>query len=293
MHLPRVPARLVAVFTCLVVAVGVSTAAAPAAPTAAATVAGPASAPAGSAVAVTLITGDTATVTRDGSGLPRVSMTPAGQDPASSFTTMRRGTDLYVVPSSVERLVPDTLDLELFNVTGLLAQGYGDAETDSLPVIVRGGGAGLRAADAVPLPSIDATAVRWSKKGGFATTLARAAGGTRVWLDRRVSAADLDGNLTRIGAPQAWDAGLSGAGVDVAVLDTGIDANHPDLRGKVVEQANFTDDPTAEDGHGHGTHVASIIGGSGAAAGGARKGVAYGARLLSGKVLNAEGVGQL
>ncbi|MFL6124020.1 S8 family serine peptidase, partial [Actinophytocola sp.] len=291
MHLPRVPARLVAVLTCLVAAVGVSTAAAPAAPTAAATATGPASAPAGPAAAVTLVTGDTATVTRDAAGNPRVRMTPAGDHP-TSFTTLREGGDLYVVPSSVERLVPDTLDLELFNVTGLLAQGYGDAATDSLPVIVRGS-AGLRAAGGVPLPSIGATAVRVPKKGGFATTLARAAGGTKVWLDRRVTAADLDGNLTQIGAPQAWDTGLSGAGVDVAVLDTGIDANHPDLRGKVVAQANFTDDPTAEDGHGHGTHVASIIGGSGAAAGGARKGVAYGARLLSGKVLNAEGVGQL
>jgi len=290
MHLPRVPARLAAVLTCLVAAVGVSTAAAPAAPTAAATVAGPAMAPAGSAAAVTLITGDTATVTRDAAGLPRVSMTPAGDHP-TSFTTMRDGDDLYVVPSSVEQLVPDTLDLELFNVTGLLAQGYGDAQTDSLPVIVRGGESGLRSTGSVSLPSIGATATRLPKKGGFATT--RAAGGTKVWLDRRVTAADLDANLTQIGAPQAWDAGLSGAGVDVAVLDTGIDGNHPDLRGKVVEQANFTDDPTAEDGHGHGTHVASIIGGTGAAAGGARKGVAYGARLLSGKVLDSSGRGQL
>jgi subtilisin family serine protease len=293
MHQPRLTARVAAVLTCLVVAVGVSTAAAPAAPTAAAEVAGPASAPAGPAAAVTLITGDTATVTRDAAGLPRVSMAPTGEHP-TSFTTLRRGTNLYVVPSSVEHLVPDTLDLELFNVTGLLAQGYGDAETDTLPVIVRGG-ASVRSAgtDAVSLPSIGATAVRLPKKAGLAATLTRAAGDMKVWLDREVTAAELDGNLKRIGAPHAWDAGLSGAGVDVAVLDTGVDVNHPDLRGQVVEQANFTDDPTAEDGHGHGTHVASIIGGTGAAAGGARKGVAYGARLLSGKVLGADGRGQL
>lgn len=289
MHLPRFTARVAAVLACLVAAIGVSTAAAPAAPTAATAATGPASAPAGPVAAVTLITGDTASVSWGADGLPRASM-PTGV----LFTTMRHGTDLYVVPDSVERLVPDTLDLELFNVTGLLAQGYGDADTDTLPVIVRGG-ASLRAAgaDAVSLSSIDATAVRLPKKAGFAPTLARSAAGTKVWLDRRVTAADLDGNLTQIGAPQAWDAGLSGAGVDVAVLDTGIDVNHPDLRGKVVEQANFTDDPTAEDGNGHGTHVASIIGGTGAAAGGARKGVAYGARLLSGKVLNADGSGQL
>lgn len=294
MHQPRLPARVAAVLTCLVVVAGVSASAALAAPTAAAPVAGPVLAPpAGPAAAVTLITGDTATVTRDATGAPKVSMTPSGDHP-TSFTTLRLGGDLYVVPASVARLVPETLDLELFNVTGLLRQGYGDAATDSLPVIVHGG-ASVRAAgtDAVPLDSIGATAVRLPKKAGFAPTLTRAAGGMKVWLDRRITAAELDGNLTQIGAPQAWDAGLSGAGVDVAVLDTGIDTNHPDLRGKVVEQANFTDDPTAGDGHGHGTHVASIIGGTGTAAGGARKGVAYGARLLSGKVLRADGTGQL
>jgi subtilisin family serine protease len=288
MHLPRTPARVAAVLTCLVAAVGVSTTAAPAAPTAATEVAGPASAPAGPAASVTLITGDTATVSYGPDGLPRADMRPA------SGASFRRGTDLYVVPQSVEHLVPDTLDLELFNVTGLLAQGYGDAETDTLPVIVRGG-ATLRAAgtDAVPLPSIDATAVRLPKKAGFATTLARTAGGTKVWLDERVTAAALDANLTQIGAPAAWEQGLSGAGVDIAVLDSGVDADHPDLRGKVVQEANFTTDPTAGDGDGHGTHVASVLGGTGAAAGGARKGVAYGARLLSGKVLDAEGNGQL
>jgi subtilisin family serine protease len=293
MHQPRLSTRVAALLTCLVAVAGVSASVATAAPTAAATVAGPASAPAGPAAEVTLITGDRATVTKDAAGAPRVTMTAVGSNP-SSFTTLRRGKDIYVVPASVERLVPDTLDLELFNVTGLLAQGYGDAATDELPVIIRGG-ASVRAAgtDARTLSSIGATAVRLPKKTGFATTLARAAGGMKVWLDRRVTAAELDDNLTRIGAPQAWDAGLTGAGVDVAVLDTGIDGNHPDLRGKVVRQANFTDDPTAEDGHGHGTHVASIIGGSGAAAGGARKGVAYGARLLSGKVLGADGRGQL
>src|SRR5689334_5270728 len=144
MHQPRLPARVAAMLACLVVVVGVSTTTTSAAPTAAAEVAGPAPAPAGPAAAVTLITGDKATVTRDAAGKPQVSMTPA-RDHHTSFTTLRRGDDVYVVPSSVERLVPDMLDLELFNVTGLLAQGYGDADTGYTPVIVRGG-ASVRAA---------------------------------------------------------------------------------------------------------------------------------------------------
>jgi hypothetical protein len=43
---------------------------------------------------------------------------------------------------------------------------------------------------------------------------------TRVWLDRRFRATALDPNLTQIGAPAAWSAGLTGKGVKVAVLDT-------------------------------------------------------------------------
>jgi hypothetical protein len=118
------------------------------------------------------------------------------------------------------------------------------------------------------------------------------AGVTHVWLDRRVHTTDLDPNLTQIGAPAAWDQGLTGRGVRVAVLDTGIDSTHPDLRGKVVAQANFSDSDSTTDRVGHGTHVASIVAGTGARAAGARKGVAFGASLLNGKVLGDFGFGE-
>ncbi|OLF04836.1 hypothetical protein BLA60_38985 [Actinophytocola xinjiangensis] len=255
----------------------------------------PAAAPAAAGEAVTLITGDRVTVDTSG-GRPVTVVEPAGgEDSAASFTTFTRGEDAYVIPDGVAHLVPDVLEMDLFNVTALVEMGYGDAHTDALPLIVRGApGVGtLRAAK--ELPSIGATAVELPKRGAtsFARTLGtRSAGVSRVWLDRPVTTAALDWNLDAVGAPGAWDGGLTGAGVDVAVLDTGVDTDHPDLAGRVAEEVNFTDEATAGDGHGHGTHVASIVGGSGAAADGARRGVAFDSRLMSAKVLDDEGRGQ-
>jgi subtilisin family serine protease len=79
-----------------------------------------------------------------------------------------------------------------------------------------------------------------------------------------------------------------GVGIVVAVIDTGIDATHPALAGKVIGGYDFVnDDADPMDDHRHGTHVAGII----AAESAEFTGVAPGARLLAYKVLNAEGRG--
>jgi hypothetical protein len=109
----------------------------------------------------------------------------------------------------------------------------------------------------------------------------------RIWLDgmRRPS---LDVSVPRIGAPAAWEAGFTGTDVRVAVLDTGIDDTHPDLRRQVAATKNFTTG-SARDTDGHGTHVASTIAGTGKASGGTNTGVAPGAKLLVGKVCGGSG----
>lgn len=97
-----------------------------------------------------------------------------------------------------------------------------------------------------------------------------------------------------INADRLWEKGIDGKGVNVAILDSGIDKNHPDLIGKVVGEMNFVkDDATADDFLGHGTMVAGIIAGSGAASGGKYKGIAPGANLLNIKVIDSNGNGRV
>ncbi|GAB3858608.1 hypothetical protein GCM10029963_58560 [Micromonospora andamanensis] len=99
----------------------------------------------------------------------------------------------------------------------------------------------------------------------------------------------MEHSVPQIGAPAAHQAGFTGQGVRVAVLDTGVDAAHPDLTGRVAESRNFTEETNPGDIVGHGTHVASIIAGSGAASDGRNRGVAPDATVLSGKVCEEYG----
>ncbi|WP_328897050.1 S8 family peptidase [Streptomyces sp. NBC_00236] len=257
-------------------------------------------------VTVTLVTGDKVLVSTDGSGNASATALPREDGTVPLVQTRRSGEDLYVYPdTAVKALAEGTVDEELFNVTGLIRQGYDDAHADSVPLIATYSTDTARSAPVTPrgaerglaLPSIDGVALKADKKqtAGFwsdvtAPRSRSGAGLKKLWLDRQVEAS-LDRSTKQIGADLAWAAGYDGKGTKVAVLDTGADAEHPDLKGRITESKNFTDSDTTDDRQGHGTHTVSTVGGSGAAGDGKKKGVAPGADLLVGKVLNDSGSG--
>lgn len=121
----------------------------------------------------------------------------------------------------------------------------------------------------------------------------------RIDLDRGGTGA-LEESVNIIGARLAHQHTITGQGIRIAVLDTGVDTTHPDLIEAVVDQACFCDldgidgccpngqisqfgQGSATDDHGHGTHVAGILASNGSIA---SSGVAPDAELVAVKVLD-------
>ncbi|MGW0754977.1 S8 family peptidase [Streptomyces sp. NPDC002814] len=260
---------------------------------------------------VTLVTGDR--VTLDATGQVTGVLPGKGRE-GTAFRIARSADRTYVVPRDAERLLANgTADRRLFDVTQLVKWGYDDAARPDLPLIVtyaKGrtlapstlSAAGARVSRDLPSVNGDALKARKSEGADLWETLTGSGGTARersaaadrvekIWLDGKVEAA-LDRSTAQVGAPEAWAAGYDGTGVKVAVLDTGVDGTHPDLKGRIDAAKNFSEAADTVDRVGHGTHVASTVAGSGAHSGGKHKGVAPGARLISGKVLDDGGYGE-
>ena len=95
--------------------------------------------------------------------------------------------------------------------------------------------------------------------------------------------------IEKIMAQKAWELGIRGKGIRVAVIDTGVDHTHPALAGKVLTDEGFnfiTKTKDAMDDHSHGTHCSGTIAGN-------VIGVAPDAKIIPLKFLDAEGSGDL
>ncbi|WTW95008.1 S8 family serine peptidase [Streptomycetaceae bacterium NBC_01309] len=265
---------------------------------------------------VTLITGDKVTVRRE-DGKPSVSVRPADGRDGIPMHVVDDAEGIAVVPhDAVPAIRAGKVDPRLFNVTQLVEWGYDDARSPSLPLL----GKRPVGVDAKAAPPKGAEKVRtfngpdntrfeslkadkastkdlWNELVGKvpqARTKDRSlplGGGKvdKIWIDAK-SKVSLDASRSQVNAAAAWQQGYTGTGVTVAVLDTGYDATHPDLQGVVTAAQDFTASATGTADHfGHGTHVASIIAGTGAASNGRYKGVAPGAKLVVAKVCDDNG----
>ncbi|MEU8793668.1 S8 family serine peptidase [Streptomyces sp. NPDC048643] len=264
---------------------------------------------------VTLITGDKVTIATAADGTVVRSFQAAGGATAGFHRAVVDGST-YVYPDAVLPYISaGKLDARLFNVTRLIADGFDDSSSSRLPLIVSYTATAARSRTQSKiagskfvrrLESVQGAALAqnrghapefWDALTGGSVTTGRsakpayAAGIDKVWLDGKVTA-DLAESTTQIGAERVWAEGQTGEGVKVAVLDTGVDTEHPDLLGRIDTSTSFVPGEDVTDRHGHGTHVASTIAGTGSASEGKERGVAYDARLEIGKVLDSDGAGQ-
>ncbi|MER5358639.1 S8 family serine peptidase [Streptomyces sp. NPDC002785] len=260
---------------------------------------------------LTLITGDRVSVDAKGRV---VGFEPAkGREQIPVQRQVRNGHTL-IIPTDAHGLISTgKLDRRLFDITLLsrpeirrsqqkglrLIVGYRGAQTGAAKADVRDAGGTsvdrtLKSlnAESVITPRSDVEDI-WqalTAKPSRSVQRTTAPGIDRVWLNG-VRKASLDKSVPQIGTPAAWKAGYTGKGVKIAVLDTGVDATHPDLKGQILATKNFSTSPNTKDRVGHGTHVSSIAAGTGAKSGGKFKGVAPDAKLLEGKVLDDGGFG--
>jgi subtilisin family serine protease len=245
--------------------------------------------PAGVAT-VTLVTGDVVELLTAGG---RSAATVVAGRPGVAYRTETVNGQVRVVPSDAFALIDSgRVDPRLFNVSLLVELGYDDAHRQRIPLLATGGASFARPIGGTGIQGLSteksAAAQFWNQLRS-PNLRSLAAGIDRLWLDGKAFVS-LERSREQIGVPTAWQAGLTGQQVKVAVLDTGYDTRHPDLVGRVTASKDFTGSPEGiEDTVGHGTHVASIVGGSGAASAGAYRGVAPDTSLFVGKVCTDQG----
>lgn len=212
---------------------------------------------------------------------------------------MRRFTSAAIAASTLLALGSTMLSAQAAPVAGNGSDRLGD-----YIVVLKDGVAAGKVADAQSARyDADVTNVYRSALKGYsarmsASAAAALAGDDRVAFVQKdgvatTAAQTLPTGINRADAELSPTARINGADervdVDVAVIDTGVDLDHPDLNVYTAGAKNCSTGKSADDGNGHGTHVAGTVGALDNAAG--VVGMAPGARIWPVRVLNAQGSG--
>lgn len=242
---------------------------------------------------LTLVTGHTVTVL--GSGDDRRFEIEGPDGGEARYATVDRSDGTYIFPAAVDTSLYSEA---LFNIDLLLEQGYADEHVEGTPVIVTYEDEQFLASSDLDGFERTATLERITAEAGIATgevdfaSANEFSGVERISLDS-THEVQLDEAADAIDAPSARDEfDVTGEDVRIAILDTGIDADHPDFGDRVVDRVDYTGDGVG-DRQGHGTHVAGIAAGDGTESGGDYVGIAPGADLMEVKVLDDAGSGAI
>ena len=128
-------------------------------------------------------------------------------------------------------------------------------------------------------------------RDGVNELIDRLLGGNGVGGLRASTAFDETSSTWGLQVIRALESDLTGAGIKVAVLDTGFDENHPDFVGRSVTKKLFATRSSEDDVHGHGTHCIGTACGPLQPSSGPRSSIAYEAEIYAGKVLGDDGFG--
>ncbi len=208
---------------------------------------------------------------------------------------MRRSTECCLLPIDIV-LNDDPPGPARALVTRLLVEPQRPVSTSVLPGEDPAGAAQVAARADIPLDLLarfGATVRQTHRRAGVVIVevpeenqeaLARAlrSAGFRARAPKAIGPL-LNESVPELRIPPLWHAGLSGAGVRVAIVDTGCD-EHRDLAGRIAARENFGGGRDVDD-VGHGTHVAGIVAGAGEVF----RGVAPGATLVIARALGAQG----
>ncbi|MGW6933590.1 S8 family peptidase [Lentzea sp. NPDC054927] len=200
----------------------------------------------------------------------------------------------------MRRLTVKALFAAVLIAAALPAPAIADTQTSGYIVLLKDG-VGVQSVTnlaGITVENLYESAVRGYSARMTPATAARLARDSRIALVQpdgvaSIAAQTLPTGVDRIDAEKSPTAKINGTdervNVDVAVIDTGVDLDHPDLNVNTAGAKNCSTGRSADDGNGHGTHVAGTIGaldnGNGVV------GVAPGARIWPVRVLNNQGSG--